>query len=352
MMVHLHRHGNAIDIGRVIYKLPNIRFRAYNRSILELVAVADDRRRQIEFAYVRCRIVLCSDESFMLSCNLFVCLFYRLGYICTVVTILCFVGEQRQLPALESAVCAIARKVRVVVREELARSCGIASKSGRRRRNNIAKPRIIGCRLVGRCPMTLTAPFVAGLVMLPKRIIGSPYMVIERHVRLARIDGGRWQPFYIREHIRLGDELPHLGRAMGALYGGVVLGAQPTVHMMIDYTRGIGAELLERFYIALVIEKPRCDVASHTVGFERSEHIGIRFELPNKIVVTRRRGIADVDCPSEYLAHLFENSCVYLILRVDTLLTDIAQRSLYDALIERKGALNGIDNGIFVQPVD
>lgn len=111
---------------------------------------------------------------------------------------------------------------------------------------------------------------------------------------------------------------------MGALDGGVVLGTQPTVHMVIDYPRSIPLELLERLYIALVIEKPRCNVAPHTVGFERSEHIGIRFELPNKIVIARRRGIADVDCSVEYPAHLLEYSRIYLILRVDASLPDIA----------------------------
>ena len=78
-----------------------------------------------------------------------------------------------------------------------------------------------------RSPSALTSPLVAGYVIFPEGGVDGPDAVVEGHVRLAGIHGRRGQPLDIREHIGLGDELPHFRGPVRTLDGGIVLGAKP-----------------------------------------------------------------------------------------------------------------------------
>lgn len=132
----------------------------------------------------------------------------------------------------------------MVVGEQLCRARRIAFQAGRRFDPLAAQPRVVGHGVVCRLPAALAAPLVPGLVLLPERVVDGPHMVVEGHVRLARIHRRRWQPPDIRQHVGLDHELPHLGGTVRPLDGGVVFGSKPCLDMVIGYRLDVATELL------------------------------------------------------------------------------------------------------------
>ena len=111
----------------------------------------------------------------------------------------------------------------MVIREHLPGLCRIATESGGRLCNAFhAKSGVVGNGFVCGLPAALASPFVSRLVLIPERVAYRPDMVIERHMGLAGIDSRTWQPFDIREHVRLIYELPHLRCPIRSLYGRVI----------------------------------------------------------------------------------------------------------------------------------
>ena len=150
----------------------------------------------------------------------------------------------------------VGREIRVIIREHLPGLRRIASESwGRLRDTFPTESGVVSHGAVSGLPTALASPFIPRLVLIPERVAYRPDMVIERHMGLAGIDSRAWQPFDIREHIRLVYELSHFRCPVCTLYGRVIFCPEPRIDMVVYKPLCVLFELPEWFDVPALIQK-------------------------------------------------------------------------------------------------
>ena len=246
----------------------------------------------------------------------------------------CQVAHQcREFVAGKGTRCAVLGKIRVFAAEYLPVG-GIVLQSGLRVLLVISAGH---SRLVTLClaQLALAVPSVAGLVLVPERVIHGAHCSPIDHVVGTRVGRSGGYPFEVRIDVRLGSELFPFGGILRPQYRGVVLGLQPCTIAVLYVGRHVLYKLPERFQLPLCVHHLRRDVLLHTVHAKGGKHVYIMPQLIYKIR-TRHRHTSHrrvchtvLDSVLENTARLAVQVLFHIVVNVELLFVDIHQRPRY-----------------------